>query len=174
MVITYFTQLFTTAGMTSNLIERENVKQITEEENGRLLSKLTLEEVKEAVFLMHPDKSPGQDGLNPDFFLSFWSIIGFDVLAFCKKFLETGELPIEVNRIIVCLVPKVKNPKNMSKIRPISLCNVLVRILSKVLSNRLKVCLSSLISNTQSAFVEGRLLTDNALIAFEINHYIKR
>ncbi|KAL8089279.1 hypothetical protein AgCh_038904 [Apium graveolens] len=174
VIITYFTQLFTTAGMTSKLMDREKVKQITEEENVQLLSELTLEEVKEAVFSMHPEKSPGQDSLNPTFFQSFWSIIGLDVLAFCKKFLETGELPMEANRTVVCLVPKVKNPQNMSEIRPISLCNVLVRILSKVLSNRLKVCLSSLISNTQSAFVEGRLLTDNALIAFEINHYIKR
>lgn len=62
----------------------------------------------------------------------------------------------------------------MTDIRPISLCNVLVRVLSKVLANHLKVCLPSLISDKQSAFVEGRFLTDNALIDFELNHYIRR
>lgn len=62
----------------------------------------------------------------------------------------------------------------MSDLRPISLCNVLFRILCKVLANRLKVCLATLISPNQSAFVEDPLLTDNALLAFEVNHYIKR
>lgn len=74
----------------------------------------------------------------------------------------------------MCLIPKVKSPHTMSEIRPISLCNVLMRILSKVITNRLKPCLKTVISNKQSAFVEGRLLTDNALIAFEINHYMKQ
>lgn len=62
----------------------------------------------------------------------------------------------------------------MADLRPISLCNVLIRILSKVLSNRLKPCLASIISDRLNAFVGGRLLTDNALVAFEINHYMKR
>lgn len=62
----------------------------------------------------------------------------------------------------------------MTELRPISLCNVLVRIVSKVLANRLKPCLKNLISYKQSAFIEGQLLTDNALLAYEINHGIKR
>lgn len=62
----------------------------------------------------------------------------------------------------------------MSDLRPISLCNVLMRILSKLMANRLKPCLNSVISVNQSAFIEGRLLTDNAMVAFKINHYIHR
>lgn len=57
--------------------------------------------------------------------------------------------------------------------RPISLCNVLFTILSKVIANWLKHCLPNMISEQQSALVVGRLLTDNALIAFEVNHYIR-
>lgn len=62
----------------------------------------------------------------------------------------------------------------MSELRPISLCNVLMRILSKVMTNRLNLCLQNIVSPNQSAFIEGRLLTDNALIAYEINHYLHR
>lgn len=61
----------------------------------------------------------------------------------------------------------------MTDLRPISLCNVLVRILSKVMENRLNPCFNEIISDKQSAFIDGRLLTDNALVSFEINHYIK-
>lgn len=123
---------------------------------------------------MHPDKASGPDGLNPAFFQSFWSVVGQDVVLFCWRFMNTRELPDEVNRSLVCLIPKVKVPQMMGELRPISLCNILVRILSKVMSNRLKKCLNSIISDKQSAFIEGRLLTDNALRAFEINHYMKR
>lgn len=61
----------------------------------------------------------------------------------------------------------------MTELRLISLCNILIRILSKFMANRLKPCLGGIISDKQSAFIEGRLLTDNALIAFEVNHYMK-
>ena len=174
IITEYFTQLFKSSGIDERLSTRESVSQITEAENELLMSVVTYEEVKNAVFAMHPDKSPGPDGLNPGFFQSFWNLLGGDVVKFCQEFMNTGELPVGVNQTVVCLIPKVKVPQAMTELRPISLCNVLIRIFSKVLSNRLKACLRSLISDRQSAFLEGRLLTDNAIIAFEVNHYMKR
>lgn len=70
---------------------------------------VTHEEVKEAYFSMHPEKSPEMDGLNPGFFQVFWNKIGTDVTEFCQKFFSTCEMPLEVNRTLVCLIPKVKN-----------------------------------------------------------------
>lgn len=87
------------------------------------------------VFSMHPDKSPGPDGLNPAFFQSFWSIFWSDVFKVCHTFMSTGELPLGLNKTVVCLIPRVKEPHSMTELRPISLCNVLVRIVSKVLVN---------------------------------------
>lgn len=97
-----------------------------------------------------------------------------DVTHFCQKFMRTWEIPSEVNRAVVCLILKVKVPQNMTDLRPVSLCNVLMRTLSKILSNRLKGCLGGIISDKQRAFIKGRLLTDNALLAFEDNHHMRR
>lgn len=111
------------------------------------MREVTGEEVREAVFEMHPDKPCGPDGLNPAFYQVFWSIVEHDVMHFCRRFMQTGELLCGVNEASVCLIPKVKEPKSMGELRPISLCNVLVRILSKVMVNRLKKCFSSIISD---------------------------
>ncbi|KAL8104841.1 hypothetical protein AgCh_028856 [Apium graveolens] len=175
VVVNYFENLFTASTNTDEISQaREEVQCVTDEQNDMLLQAVTTEEVRAAVFSMHSEKSPGPDGMNPDFFQAFWGVVGTDVTNFCQRFLNTGELPEVVNRTLVCLIPKVKNPKQMTDLRPISLLNVLVRIMSKVLSNRMKPYLKTLISDKQSAFIEGQLLTNNALLAFEINHCIKR
>lgn len=174
IITDYFSQLFQTSQAAEGLTNGEYVASVSTVMNQTLMLPVSEKEVKDAVFSMHPSKSPGPDGLNPAFYQTYWSIVGTDVFNFCKDFMLTGELPPGVNNTLVCLIPKIKQPQYMTQLRPISLCNVLMRILSKVLTNRLKPCLHSIISDKQSAFVEGRLLTDNAIIAYEVNHYIRR
>lgn len=81
-------------------------------------------------------------------------------------------MPPKLNDTHICLIPKTKNPQKVTEYRPISLCNVIYRILAKVLANRLKKILPGVVSNSQSAFVPRRLITDNVLIAFETMHHI--
>jgi hypothetical protein len=123
---------------------------------------------------MHPDKSPGPDGFNPAFFQKNWHLCGDEVFTATKDWLARGYFPSSLNETNICLIPKCGNPNSMKDFRPISLCNVLYKMVSKLLANRLKLFLDKYISEEQSAFVEGRSIIDNALIAIEIIHMLKR
>ena len=119
---------------------------------------------------MGPTKVPRPDGINTLFYQKFWHIVENDVTSVVLDFLNSGNMLPEINYTHIVLIPKVKSLKRISDYRPISLCNVIYKTISKVLANRLKLILSLLISPTQSAFVPGRLITDNVLVAYETLH----
>lgn len=138
--------------------------------NISLLEEFTDDEVKTALFQMHPTKAPGPDGMNSLFFQYYWHIVGSDVSRAVIDYLNSRTI---TNLTHITLVPKRKNPDSMSHFRPISLCNVIFKIISKVLANKMKKIMGTIISNCQSAFVPERVITDNILISFEILHYMK-
>jgi hypothetical protein len=103
------------------------------------------------------------------FYKNFWEIVGEKVTQEALNVLNGGQLPEGWNETTIVLIPKVKNPDKLKDLRPISLCNVVYKIVSKVLANRLKLILPDIISPAQSAFVPGRLISDNILIAYDMN-----
>ena len=124
-------------------------------------------EVKKAVFDMFPTKAPGLDGMPALFYQKLWDSIGGTITAACLRCLNEGDSLEVVNRTLVTLIPKKPQAKRMSEFRPISLCNVSYKIVAKTLANKFRMVLEEVISESQSAFVPGRLISDNAVIGFE-------
>jgi hypothetical protein len=117
-------------------------------------------------------KAPGPDGFSALFYQTHWDFFKEEICNAVRAFILGGEVPEGFYDSFIVLIPKVSKPKELQNFRPISLCNVIYKIVSKVLANRLKVILPMIISEHQSAFVPGWLITDNALIAFECLHTI--
>lgn len=90
------------------------------------------------------------------------------------NFPNNGVLDRSFNETMIILVPKGKNPQGISDYMPISLCNVSMKIVTKDLTNRIKDFLSKSIREEQSAFILGRLISDNILIAHEVLHSLKK
>ncbi|XP_057428472.1 uncharacterized protein LOC130721892 [Lotus japonicus] len=175
VLIDYFVQLFAT----SHPVGIEDVtslvaNRLTGAHLQILEDPFTKEEVTKALFQMHPTKAPGIDGFPALFYQRFWSVIGDDVAEFCLQILHGHVSPGIINHTVLVLIPKVKKSVHANQFRPISLCNVIFKIVTKTIANIMKIILPDLICESQSAFVPGRLITDNALIAYECFHYMKK
>lgn len=175
MAVTFYQQLF----MAQEHIDAAGVvefvpRKVTNNMNDMLDATFTSEEIEKALFMMRPNKAPGPYGFTAGFFQRHWDLLGPDVCLAVLEFLNGGDVPDIVNNTVIVLIPKIKHPQELTQFRPISLCNVLYKICSKVLANRLRLVLDDIISEEQSAFVPGRLITDNVLVAYETIHYLKR
>ncbi|MCH80906.1 replication protein A 70 kDa dna-binding subunit, partial [Trifolium medium] len=145
----YFTDIFQKQASTREPVISDIIPSILESDNERLTAPFHIEEFKEAVFSMQADKCPGPDGFNP------------------------GHFPATLNVTNIALIPKGEEQKNMKDWRPIALCNVIYKLVAKVLANRLKGILDKCISDNQPAFVPGRSILDNDMAAIELVHFMK-
>ena len=174
VMVNYFKSLFTALeGIVSTGALDCVPPLIDEEMNGDLCCEFEASEVAIALKQMAPLKAPGPDGMPPLFYQNFWSTVNQDVTSSILSWLNSGTIPTNLNHTFITLVPKLHSPEFPHQFRPISLCNVLYKIYSKVLANLLKKILPSIITEHQSTFTKGRLISDNILVAFETFHSLQ-
>ena len=174
MLVQYFSNLFTSSKPSNLDSVLEGVCPVVDEEMNEVLNRpFEASEVQVALKQMKADTAPGPDGFPPLFYKQYWSKVGQEVTKAVLAVLNSGMVPSQLNHTFLTLIPKIHSPRKVTDFRPISLSNVLYKFVAKVLANRLKTLLPNIISEYQSAFIPGRLITDNILIAHETLHHLK-
>ena len=173
VAVNYFERLYATS-QPSNMMEITDTIQskVTLKMNHDLINEFTKEEVELALKQMHPAKAPGPNGMLAIFFQKYWDIVGSDISSMILNALNSNMSLAEINKTNITLIPKTKCSSRMSEFRPRSLCNVIYKLVSKVLANRLKKILPHIIFDNQSTFLSERLIFDNVFVAFELMHYL--
>lgn len=139
MVREYFVSVFSQSGRSQEESVDLNNTVITEDQNRHLTAEFKKKEFSVAIMQMHLDKSAGPDGLNPAFFQKFWKLLGDEIFQCRIKWLQDVSFPANLNDTILVLIPKKDQADSMKYMRLIALCNVLYKVIAKVLSNILKI-----------------------------------
>ncbi|KAE8674715.1 hypothetical protein F3Y22_tig00111721pilonHSYRG00161 [Hibiscus syriacus] len=165
----YYENLFTSDPLIRHSLDNSKpFPNLTQDHWNWLDRPFEKNKIKEALFSMGPPKSPGIDGFHAIFFQKNWVIVGEKVCSLIKKCLNGDQIEEALNRTSLVLLPKVPKPERINQFRPISLCQVIYKIITKVIANRLKPILPTMISNSQTSFIPGMVITDNIILAQEV------
>ncbi|KAK4380914.1 hypothetical protein Sango_3020500 [Sesamum angolense] len=141
---------------------------LTQEEADLISAAVTQTEIKEAIFDIDEDSAPGPDGYTSAFFKAAWPVVGEDISEAVNEFFRTGRLLKQINATLLVLIPKVQMPSQVSDYRSIAYCNVLYKTISKIIVKRMQTILHQLIDYSHNAFVPGRIISDDILLAQEL------
>lgn len=172
----YYKELFTSSLPNEEIKEEflENLDYTLSNNAKNLLDQpISREEIRRVTFDLGTLKAPRTDGLQATFYQEYWDIEGEDVIDTTLEFLNQDRDIKEINKTLITLIPKTSNPENPTQYKPINLCNEIYKIIAKTLANRLKIVLNEIISPNQGAFIKGRQITDNIMIAHEILRHMK-
>ena len=145
-----------------------------EAQNTCLEGTFTMTEVKEAVWSCGNNKAPGLDGFTFEFIRKFWDILGNEFFEAVKFFESNCRINPESISSFISFFPKVKDPLSLADFRPINLIGCVCKVISKLLAERIKGVLNTVVSNTQSSFIKGRSILDGPLMVNEVIDWAKR
>jgi hypothetical protein len=141
------------------VVLRHYPRMFSEEEGKKVADPVTLAEIISTLKGFKSSKSPGSDGWTVEFFLAFFDLVGNEILEMVEETRRKGRVNGALNATFLALIPKSNKPDSFGGFRPIALCNLVYKIISKIIATRLKTCLSFGISKEQFGFLEGRQIT---------------
>jgi Reverse transcriptase (RNA-dependent DNA polymerase) len=144
---------------------------VTEQARNELAKPFTVDELKLAVFESNASRAPGPDGFTFVFYQHFWAIVYEDLMFLMSHFYNNSLRLAKINHAMLCLLFKELEASIIQKFRPISLLDCSYKIISKILTNRLAVVVPTIVDKAQAAFIQGRFILNNVLVAHEIIHF---
>ena len=141
-------------------------------ETDQVSREIYIQEVKDGLWSLKPFKVPRPDGLHIGFFQTYWNIVGSSVFEEVKEIFRSGTMPNHLNETLITLIPKFPGVNNLGSFRPISSCNTIYKVVTKMIVKRLRPYFLNLTFPLQTAFVSGRVEVDNMIIAQELIHTI--
>ena len=172
-----FVSLYTTSFEAASWVRSYEVSwqvQLPEQAKDSIGAMVTLEEIKDVLWSMKLYKAPGSDGLHARFFQRFWFVVGESIKEEVRRVFIERKVPDYLNKTLIVLIPKIQGPETIGNYRPISLCNTIYKIISKIIVARIRLHLEHLVSQYQTTFVPGRRGADNVIIVQELIHTIGR
>ena len=166
-ILEYYQQIYKEAESWRPSAVFENMSTLSIEEKEELELPFTELEISNALMACAPDKAPGPDGYTMAFFQKSWCFIKEDLAAF-NFFHQNCQMVRSCNASFIALIPKKKGAVELKDYRPISLIGSVYKLLAKILAERMKRVMNSLVSGQQSAFLKNRQITDASLIANEV------
>lgn len=148
----------------------QNIPTIERDLYDKLMQSVTKEEVYEALCSMSPYKAPDPAGFQPVCFRTYWHIVEEDVWKLIANIFYSGNISGNLAETLIVPIPKVDAPAAFKDFRPISLCNVFFKLITKILVRRIRPHLDSFIGPLQGSFIPNRGTADNVIIAQEIVH----
>jgi hypothetical protein len=142
--------------------------KVSDQEALSLIAHVDAKDVKMSLWSLQAFKAPGPDGLHPGFFQKCWPTVGESVVKEVRQIFSTGKMSEYLNKTLISLIPKCLGFETLSQFRPISLCNTVYKIVTKIIVCRLRPIMGNLVSPFQAAFVLGRRGLDNVVIVQEL------
>lgn len=148
-------------------------KCVSNAQNATLTKVVTLEEVKSTLFSIGGDKAPSLDGFLVLFFQKLWDVLAQEPWEVVEDSRVEGFVMKIFNNTFIALVPKKEEALSFNDFRPFALCNIVYKIILKVMENRLKVVLYAVISPKKSGFSPNRSIYEGIIVAYEAIHSIR-
>jgi hypothetical protein len=170
----FFKDLFCTTQQVRTSSNEDVVLILDDFAISELAKPVSKKEVYDALMSMKSYKAPGPDGFQPIFFKLFWDVVGEDMWNFIKIAFKKGYYDPKVCETFIVLLPKGESQRTFKDFRPISLCNVAYKLISKIIMARLRSFLDEVVSPLQNSFIPGRSTKDNAIVLQEVLHFMKK